>query len=83
MLCWVKSWLKGRAQRVAVNGASSGWQPFTSSISQGSALGFFSLFITDLNTGFDCTFSKFADSTTVGGAVSSLEGQEALQEGYR
>ena len=24
-VCWVKDWLKGRAQRVVVNGATSGW----------------------------------------------------------
>ena len=24
-LCWLKKWLKGRAQRVVVNGAASGW----------------------------------------------------------
>ena len=25
MVHWVKNWLKGRAQRVVVNGATSGW----------------------------------------------------------
>lgn len=25
MVCWVNNWLKGRAQRVVVNGAPSGW----------------------------------------------------------
>jgi len=25
MVCRVKNWLKGRAQRVVVNGATSGW----------------------------------------------------------
>ncbi|KAK4828359.1 hypothetical protein QYF61_026020 [Mycteria americana] len=24
-VCWVKNWLKGRAQSVVVNGATSGW----------------------------------------------------------
>lgn len=81
MLCWLKSWLEGRAQGAVVSGASSGWQLFTSSIPQGSALGLFSLFITDLNAGFDCTFSKFTGTTTLGGAVSSLEGQEGLERG--
>ena len=31
-VCWVKNWLKGRAQRVVVNGATSGWQPVTNSV---------------------------------------------------
>jgi len=25
MVCWVKNWLKGTAQGVVVNGATSGW----------------------------------------------------------
>lgn len=39
MVCWVNNWLKGRAQRVVVNGASPGWQLITGSIPQGSVLG--------------------------------------------
>lgn len=32
MQCWVKNWLNGRAERVIVNGARSGWQPVTRSV---------------------------------------------------
>ncbi|KAJ7417051.1 hypothetical protein WISP_66661 [Willisornis vidua] len=36
-LCWVWSWLKGRAQRVLVNGDASSWQPVTSGVCVGSS----------------------------------------------
>ena len=35
MVCWVKNWLKGRAQRVVVTGATSGWPLVTSVVPQG------------------------------------------------
>jgi len=32
---WVENWLKGRAQRVGISGAESGWRPGTSGVPRG------------------------------------------------
>jgi hypothetical protein len=82
LLCWFKSYLTNRQQRVVINGLSSKWVPVLSGVPQGSIMGplLFLLYIDDISSCLK--FSKsmvFADDTKLYMSIDSESDCQKLQ----
>jgi len=81
---WIRTWLDDRMQRFTVKDSMSNWKQIKSVVPQGSVQGaiLFNIFISGIDSGIMCRFSKFVDDIKLSIAVPSLEGRDAIQRDF-
>ena len=84
VLLWFEDYLRGRTQRVVVDGAASTWSPVTSGVPQGSILGplLFIIFVNDLPDFIEkgTETALYADDTKLHNTITSTNNCEFLQK---
>lgn len=82
LLLWIREWLKGRKQRVLLDGEYSDWVDVTSGVPQGSVLGpiLFIIYINDIDTAISSNIFKFADDTKLVGKLGGVGDGEDLKK---
>ena len=81
VLNWIEAFLRGRQQRVVVEGHHSTWSPVTSGVPQGSILGplIFLIFINDIGDDLTSTTKLFADDCALYRQIKSSNDTKILQ----
>src|SRR6266516_6676457 len=82
VLRWIEEWLRGRKQRVILNGCGSGWEDVTSGVLQGSVLRpiLFLIYINDMEDKVSSLFWKFADDSKMMGKVGSINDTNLIKQ---
>lgn len=81
VVLWIEDYLRGRAQRVVVNGEMSSVCCVNSGVPQGSVLGplLFLIFINDITSNIDSQIRLFADDCVIYREIDSSEDSLKLQ----
>jgi len=82
LLQWITNWLRGRRQRVRINGTNSTWIDVISGVPQGSVLGplLFVIYINDIDEEIVSKISKFADDTKLCASINNEDDAKLLRE---
>ncbi|GAB0179151.1 hypothetical protein GRJ2_000380400 [Grus japonensis] len=75
---WIRNWLDYHTQRVVVNSLMSRWRSVMSGVPQVPQM--FNIFVSDMNSGIECTLSKIANDTKLSGVVDTLEERDAVHK---
>jgi len=79
---WIRNWPDARTESVAINSSMSRWRTAMSDVPRGSVLGpvLLNIFVSNMDSGIECTLSKSSNDTKLCGAVDTLEGRDAIQK---